>query len=271
MGCTSDSIVDKARDLSVEAALSAGDALMKKLGRITRVDFKGERDLVTEADRMSEEMLVSAIRKAFPGHRICAEERGCVGEHDTEDEFEWFIDPLDGTTNFAHGLPIFAVSIGLARRGALVLGVVYNPASKELFHAQSGQGAFLNGMRIRVSRVSDIRCSLLATGFPYDLSNRADNNLDAFTRVTTRAQAVRRLGAASIDLAYVACGRFDGYWEPGLAPWDMAAGVVLVREAGGVVTGYSGGEFVPDGRQIAASNGVVHEGLLEALAQVKGR
>lgn len=254
------------REVAVEAALSAGDALMKKFGHISRVDFKGERDLVTEADRMSEEVIISTIRKTFPKHRICAEERGRIEGGGTQNEFEWFIDPLDGTTNFAHGVPIFAVSIGLGRCGTLVLGVVYNPVSKELFYAQSGQGAFLNGMRTTVSEVSKIRHALLATGFPYDMNDNTDTNLDSFTRIATRVQGVRRFGVASIDLAYVACGRFDAFWEPGLAPWDMAAGVVLVREAGGVVTNYSGGEFRLHRGQIAASNGKIHDSLLEILS-----
>lgn len=263
MDCNS---MDQLREVAVEAALSAGETLIKKFGRIIHAAFKGERDLVTEADRMSEEVVVSTIRKAFPRHRICAEERGCIGEGEVQDEFEWFIDPLDGTTNFAHGVPIFAVSVGLVSHGTLVLGVVYNPVAKELFVAQSGRGAFLNGIRIGVSKVSDIGRALLATGFPYDMSDRADNNLDNFTRVATRAQGVRRLGVASIDLAYVACGRFDAFWEPGLAPWDVAAGVVLVREAGGAVTDYSGREPLLNSGQIVASNGKVHGSLLQILS-----
>lgn len=253
-------------DVAVDAALSAGKTLMRKFGRITRVSFKGERDLVTEADLMSEEVLVATIRKAFPGHLIHAEEGGCVRESDTQGEFEWFLDPLDGTTNFAHGLPIFAVSLGLTRNGSTVFGVVHNPVSNELFWAQNGQGAFLNGERIRVSGVSDIRRALVSTGFPYDTTDTGDNNLGNFTRVAARAQGVRRLGVASLDLAYVACGRFDAFWEPGLAPWDMAAGVVLVREAGGRVTDYSGGEFRLEGGQVVASNAKVHESLLQILS-----
>jgi myo-inositol-1(or 4)-monophosphatase len=173
---------------------------------------------------------------------------------------------LDGTTNFAHGVPIFAVSIAVTHLGIAVAGVIYNPVSRELFRAECESGAFLNDKKIAVSAVSSISHSLVATGFPYDMRDDGDNNVRDFGRVVREVQGIRRMGVASLDLAYVACGRFDGFWEPGLAPWDMAAGWVLVREAGGIVTDYSGGEFRLDDRQIVASNGVIHSELLRLLS-----
>ena len=259
-------ISEKLLEVATDAALASGDRIVKYLGHLGDIRFKREKDMVTEADRLSEEIIVTKIKQAFPEHDILAEERGLVrGDGIGEAEYTWVIDPLDGTTNFAHGVPIFAVSVCVTNLGIPVAGVVYDPVSGELFRAEHGRGAFLNDKKIAVSAVSSISHSLVATGFPYDMSNDRDNNVRDFCRVVREAQGTRRMGVASLDLAYVACGRFDGFWEPGLAPWDVAAGWVLVREAGGTVTDYQGGEFRMDNRRIVASNGIIHCELLGLL------
>lgn len=256
----------KLSEVATDAALASGDRIIKYLGNLDDIRFKREKDMVTEADRLSEEIIVTKIKQAFPKHDILAEERGLVrGNGTCEAEYTWVIDPLDGTTNFAHGVPIFAVSIGVTHLGIPVAGVVYNPVSKELFRAEHDRGAFLNDKRITVSAVSSVSHSLVATGFPYDMRDERDNNVRDFCRIVGEVQGIRRMGVASLDLAYVACGRFDGFWEPGLAPWDVAAGYVLVREAGGTVTDYQGGEFALDNRRIVASNGIIHCELLRFL------
>ncbi len=249
----------------MDAAKTAGDVLAAMMGQNRTIAFKGERDLVTDADRASEEIILSTLRAEFPNHAIRAEEHGRIEGRGSGSVYEWFVDPLDGTTNYAHGFPFFSVSIGLCVGGAPAVGVIYSPLTAELFSGQLGRGAFLNGTRISVSNTSDILHALVATGFPYDLSDSRSNNLDVFARVVPRVQDIRRLGAASLDLAYVACGRFDAFWEPGLAPWDMAAGVVIVREAGGVVTDFSGGPFTLGGEQVLATNGVLHSGMMELV------
>lgn len=254
---------------ATNAALASGDKIVKYLGYLADSDikFKRERDMVTEADRLSEDIIFTKIRQAFPEHDILLEERGLVrGCASDALGYKWVIDPLDGTTNFAHGIPVFAVSISVVHWDTPVIGVIYDPVSRELFCAERGKGAFLNDERIRVSSVNTLCHSVVATGFPYDMSNNKENNIRDFCHVVTEVQGIRRMGVASLDLAYVACGRFDGYWEPGLASWDMAAGTVIVREAGGNVTNYEGGEFKLDGRQIVASNGVIHSELLRLLS-----
>ncbi len=256
----------KLLDVATEAALASGDKIVEYLGHPGDVEFKREKDMVTKADRLSEEIIITKIRQDFPKHHILAEERGLVrGNGESEAEYTWVVDPLDGTTNFAHGVPMFAVSIGVIHSGVPVIGVVYNPVSKELFRAELGQGAFLNEEAISVSSVSSICHSLVGTGFPYDMEDEEDNNVRDFCRVVAEVQDVRRMGVASLDLAYVACGRFDAYWEPGLAPWDVAAGAVLVREAGGMATDYEGREFILENQQIVASNGIIHTELLRLL------
>lgn len=250
----------------MDAARDAGDALARTIGQNRTVVFKGERDLVTDADRASEEIILQALRAEFPAHEICAEEHGLIEGQGSEHACEWFVDPLDGTTNYTHGLPFFSVSIGLCVDGMPAVGVVYSPLTGELFSAQIGRGAFLNGTRISVSQTSVILHALVATGFPYDLMNSRNNNLDVFARVIPRVQDVRRFGVASLDLAYVACGRFDAYWEPELAPWDMVAGVAIVGEAGGIVTDFTGGRFAPRGKQVIATNGVLHRSMLDLVS-----
>ncbi len=248
---------------AIDLARQAGELLRAGLGSVDVVGHKGAIDLVTEFDLRSERLLVNGLRGSFPEDPILAEEGG--GAAGTN---RWFVDPLDGTTNFARGLPHFSVSIAYAEEGAVRLGVVYDPMRDELFEAQEGAGARLNGRTLRVSSTADLADGLLATGFPYDIRTQPETNLDHFARFALRSLGVRRLGSAALDLAYVACGRFDGYWELRLSPWDWAAGLLLVREAGGRVTRIDGGSdvFRPP-TSIVASNGRIHGAMLEELGR----
>jgi myo-inositol-1(or 4)-monophosphatase len=240
----------------IEATVrEAGALLRERIDDLHTVQYKGEINLVTEADRLSEALIVDRIRKAFPGHDILAEESP---ETASGSGFRWIIDPLDGTTNYAHGYPVFCVSIALETEGMIRLGAVYNPMLDELFIAERGAGAFLNGRRLTVSRTTELSRSLLATGLPYDLREDRNNNINYFEAMALNAQAVRRVGSAALDLAYLAAGRFDGFWELKLMPWDMAAGWLLVEEAGGVVTDLHGGPFELYSPHILASNGLIH-------------
>jgi len=250
--------------LAVELARRAGGLLLDGYGRATQVRHKGAVDLVTEYDLKSEQLLVEGIRSAYPADAILSEEGG--GQEG--EGVRWLVDPLDGTTNFAHGLPIFSVSIACVRVEELLLGVIYDPTREELFHTLAGEGAFLNEAPIRVSAATTLDESLLVTGFPYDIRTNPDNNLSYFNALAVRARAVRRLGSAALDLAYVAAGRFDGYWELRLNPWDWAAGVLLVREAGGRATTFGEDEKVLDGdATLVATNGRIHEQLITALTR----
>lgn len=253
---------------AIEAAREAGAFLKESVGKVRSVETKKgeERNLVSEIDRRSEQMIIGSIRKRYPAHGILAEESGGSGSS----EYVWVIDPLDGTTNFLHGLPIFCVTIGVQYRGAIVAGVVYDPNTDELFSAELGSGAFLNGTRIHVSGAADLIHSLLVTGFPYDIAQNPDHAVEHFVHFLMRARGIRRLGSAAIDLAYVAAGRFDGFWEVNLNPWDMAAGVLLVREAGGIVTGFGGEPHTIMKKQIAASNGMIHAAMLSVLGNPAG-
>ena len=251
--------LEAARDVAREA----GEILKRDYHRRGVVSFKGEIDLVTETDTESQALIHDRLAALFPGHDFMAEEglRNITGA-----EFRWIIDPLDGTTNFVHRFPWFCVSIGLEHRGALVAGVVFNPMNGELFSAEVGGGAFLNGNPIRVSSVGDIGRSLVATGFPYDI-RESRTNMDAHDRFLLAAQAVRRCGSAAIDLCYVACGRFEGFWELKLNPWDMAAGAVVLSEAGGRLTDFQGRPadiYVPE---LCASNGLIHQAMLGLLRE----
>jgi myo-inositol-1(or 4)-monophosphatase len=247
-----------------EAAVrEAGLYLRANLGRGAEASYKGAVDLVTPFDLGAQEMLVGRLSAAFPAHGFLAEEG--LARTGTSD-CRWIIDPLDGTTNYAHAFPVFSVSAALECAGRLVLGWVFDPMRDEMFLAEAGRGAFLNGAPVRVSATPDLGRSLLATGFPYDLRTSKDNNLGHWGRFIVRAQAIRRCGSAAIDLAYVACGRFDGFWEIKLKPWDMAAGALLVAEAGGRVTQLDGGTFVLDAPGIVATNGLVHAAMLDVLA-----
>ncbi len=253
-------------DFAIQIARDAGRILAEKFGRVSlEVSQKGDIDLVTEADLAAERLIVERIRSYYPRHSILAEEAGAVERDTHPGEYKWIIDPLDGTTNYAHGYPCFCVSIGLEKAGEMVIGVIYNPIHDELFAAERGAGATLNGRRIRVSETSDLNRALLCTGFPYDVRERGDFARH-FTNFIMHAQAVRRDGSAALDLAYVACGRFEGFWEEGLKPWDVAAGIVLIEEAGGRVSRYDNSRFDIYRPPLLASNSLVHEQMMRVLA-----
>jgi myo-inositol-1(or 4)-monophosphatase len=254
-------------NFAIQTAREAGRVLAEKFGRALRVTNKGDIDLVTEADIASERLIVERIRSYHPRHAILTEESGdVVALGDVDSEYKWIIVPLDGTTNYAHGYPVFCVSIALEHEGRVVVGVVYDPTRDELFAAERGQGATLNGRSLRVSETNELNDALLCTGFPYDVRDRGDFARH-FRNFIMRAQSVRRDGAAALDLAYVAAGRFDAFYEEGLRPWDVAAGVLLVEEAGGRVTHYDGSPFRVYTPPIAASNGLIHEAMLDVLRQ----
>jgi myo-inositol-1(or 4)-monophosphatase len=248
----------------MQTARDAGRILAERMGRV-KISNKGDIDLVTESDLASEKLIIDRIRTHYPRHAILAEESGeasVAGE--TKSEWKWIIDPLDGTTNYAHGYPCFCVSIGLARAGRVELGVVYDPLRDELFAAERGQGATLNDRKIRVSEIEELNRSMLCTGFPYDVRERPHFAIQ-FSNFTMKAQAVRRDGSAALDLAYVACGRFDGFWEDGLNPWDVAAGVILIEEAGGRVSDFRGQPLNIYSPKVLVSNGLIHEQMMAVL------
>ena len=247
------------RTFAVDIARESGMLLKSKLNDHRKIDFKGEIDIVTDADRMSEDMILSAIRSRFPDHDVMSEESIAT---ETGSAFRWIIDPLDGTTNYAHGYPVFCVSIALERKGEVILGVVYNPMLDEMFVAEKQRGAYLNGSRLSVSGTPVLSHSLLATGFPYDIRNDRNNNINYFAEMARKVRAIRRAGSAALDLAYVAAGRFDGFWELKLMPWDTAAGCLLVREAGGAVTNLFGAPHHLSSPHVLASNGALHQALM---------
>ncbi len=255
-------IRERLKAVAIEAARQAGAILDGYARNGFRVEHKDALNLVTDADTHSEQAIVETIGRAFPDHEILAEERGRVG---SRSPFKWIIDPLDGTTNFAHGFPAYAVSIGMEYRGRCILGVVLDPTRQELFVGEAGAGATLNGKPIRVSRTPKLDGALLVTGFAYDIRVSKQNNLDHFANFAVRTQGVRRMGAAAIDLCYVACGRFDGFWELKLHPWDTAAGSVIVTEAGGRMSDFTGKPFSIYGQEMIASNGLIHEEMVEVL------
>jgi myo-inositol-1(or 4)-monophosphatase len=242
-------------EASIEIAQEAGKLLREEFARPPQIAYKGDADLVTQADKRSEEAIVTRLTKYFPEHSIAAEEG--TG-HEGSSDFCWHVDPLDGTTNFAHGYPCFSVSIALAQRGALLAGVVYNPFYDELFAAARGGGATLNGKRIYVSKVDTLATSLMCTGFPVH-RRLANPNIHYYWDFTLRSHGVRRDGSAALDLASVAAGRFDGFWEFGLKPWDTAAGVLLIEEAGGKVSDFTGQPYQLGGPIVLATNGLIHE------------
>lgn len=251
---------------AIEAAKEAGKFLKYSVGRVKNIEIKqGEdRNLVSEIDKGSEAKIIGIIKRHYPNHAILAEESGA---NDSRSDYKWVIDPLDGTTNFLHGLPAFCVTIGIEHKGEIVAGVVYDPNLDELFTAEQGSGAFLNGKRMKVSTASKLIDSLLVTGFPYDIAQNPDNAIGHFVNFLVEGQGLRRLGSAAIDLSYVATGRFDGFWEVNLNPWDMAAGVLFVREAGGKVTDFVGNETTIYKKQVLATNGVIHDAMLKVLSK----
>jgi myo-inositol-1(or 4)-monophosphatase len=253
--------------VALEVAREAGRMLRDELGRARRVRFKGTpTNLVTEMDGRAEALIVERLRRYFPEDAVLAEEQGAAPGTSGR---RWIIDPLDGTTNYAHGVPVYAVSIALEVRGRLTFGVVYDPNQEELFWAERGGGAFLNGARLAVSTTATLNESLLATGFPYNVREVARNNLVEYGAFSLRSQGVRRMGSAVIYLAYVAAGRLDGYWELRLGPWDVAAGGLMVEEAGGRVTDLTGGVLNVDAPEIVASNGRIHDEMLRTLEEVR--
>jgi myo-inositol-1(or 4)-monophosphatase len=254
--------------LGLDLAKRAGALLLDGLGNAHQVRHKGAIDLVTEFDLRSEQLILEGIHRAFPSDSILSEEAGASGETDVC----WVIDPLDATTNYAHGLPHFCVSIACWEKGGPELGIIFDPTRAELFHAVNGEGAWLNGGRLHVSAESRLAESVLATGFPCDLRSNPEDNLDNFAHMSRRAFAIRRFGSAALDMAYVAAGRFDAYWELSTHPWDWAAGILLVREAGGQVTTIDGDDAFPLGTaSLLASNGLVHDEALRALEDVSNK
>ena len=249
-------------DLTI-LAYQAGEILRSSFGRLLQVDHKGVIDLVSDADRASEQFIISYIRQHFPGDTIIAEESDTVTG---TSEHAWYIDPLDGTVNYVHGLPIYSVSIAYAEGGVMRLGVVYDPSRDECFSAELGAGAWLNGKTIHPTSTPDLDHALLVTGFPYDIRTNPDNNLDHYVHFATHSQAVRRLGSAALDLCYVACGRFDGYWELWVKAWDVAASGLIAQEAGALVTNIRGeADFIASPQSILAANHHLHPLLLNGL------
>ena len=255
------------QETAIRAAREAGGLLRESFGHTISVEYKGEIDLVTEMDRRAEDCIVGLIRQSFPEHGILAEEGSGRESSSGARGARWIIDPLDGTTNYAHGFPTFCVSIAFEESEKVRLGVVYDPIGDELFVAAEGKGATLNGRALRVSSTGDLSKALLATGFPYDIRTSPDNNLDNFARFAVKAQAIRRPGSAALDLSYVACGRFDGFWELKLKPWDVAAASLIAKEAGGVITDFSGKAFSIYGVEALATNGLIHEEMVTILQQ----
>lgn len=258
-------ILKEIADFAEEIAVEAGEILLKGFrAESTKISYKSRTNLVTNIDRESEDFLFEAIGNKYPGHTIIAEEGS---RRDAPGEFVWYVDPLDATNNYAHGIPFFCISIGIysKKRDRVCAGVVYDPYHKETFKAIAQQGAFLNGKQIRVSTIDDLRISVIATGFPYSKNETGKNNLREFNAFLPGIQGIRRIGSAALDLSYLACGRIDGYWEPGLSPWDMAAGSLIVEEAGGRVTKYDGSPFDSEYPEILASNNLLHNKMIEIL------
>jgi myo-inositol-1(or 4)-monophosphatase len=255
--------------IAASAARTAGMLIAKHLGKKHSISYKGRKNLVTDMDKKSEALIIGIIRGRYPDHSILSEESGLSGN--TRSGYKWVIDPLDGTTNYAHGFNFFAVSIAIMHGGKALAGVVYDPVRDELFSAAKGNGAYLNRKRIRTSRINTIGNSLLSTGFPYKLGISMKKNLGYFAAFITRAQAIRRPGSAALDLCYVAAGRFDGFWEMELNPWDTAAGALIVEEAHGVVTDFNGNPFNPFMKQVVASNPGVHSQMLDILKKQASR
>jgi myo-inositol-1(or 4)-monophosphatase len=253
------------KEFGIRLARAAGDILKENLGQIKRIDYKGRVSLVTDVDRAAEDKIVQLINMTYPAHDILTEERRIK---EKGSRYKWIIDPLDGTTNYVHGYPKYCVSVALAKNGEVVLGVVYDPVLAELFAAEQGKGATLNGKKISVSKIDKVEKSLLATGFPYDRKEKADDYLQIYREFMVSSQGLRRDGSAALNLCYTALGRFDGFWEENLAPWDVAAGSLMVVEAGGEVTGFNGSKGDIYGKDILATNGKIHKEVGQILAKI---
>ena len=250
---------------AVEAVLAAGDLQMARFGTDLRVAKKGAIDLVTEVDLAVERTFRAMVAERFPDHLVLAEELGASGP--ATGKYCWIFDPLDGTTNYAHGLPVFASSLALEIDGVVSVGAIYDPTRRELFTATLGGGTYLNGVPMRVSPVGTLVDAMLVTGFPYTIHQSRDELVSLFSAFISKAQAVRRLGSAALDLCYVAAGRMDGFWEQQLKPWDVAAGALMLAEAGGTITGLDGAPFDVRRGQLMASNGLLHPALLEVVRE----
>jgi len=257
--------LDLLASVATDAARQAGGVLAECTQTGFRIEHKQIINLVTDADHQAEQRIINVIHKTFPTHPILAEERGLTRQ--APSRYKWVIDPLDGTTNFVHGFPAYCVSIGVERDGEGIIGVIYDPTRDELFTAQVGQGAYLNGVPISVSTTEHLGQALLVTGFAYDIRETPNNNLNHFARFALKVQGLRRTGTAALDLCYVAAGRFDGFWEIKLNPWDMAAGVVILREAGGRVTDFNGALHSIYEQELVASNGPIHQAILDVLQE----
>jgi myo-inositol-1(or 4)-monophosphatase len=255
---------------AIEAVVRAGDIQMSKFGSDFHVDKKGAIDLVTEVDVAVERQFRAMVSERFPSHQVLAEEMGGGRVDQVVSGPCWVFDPIDGTTNFTHGLPIFCASLALEIDGVAEVGAVYDPNRRELFTAERGAGATLNGRPIHVSTTGQLVDAMLVTGFPYDVHNRIDEIVGLFAQFVGRARAVRRLGSAAIDLCYIAAGRMDGFWERDLKPWDIAAGALIVSEAGGRVTNMSGLPFASRGRDVLATNGLLHDDMLGVISGFRG-
>lgn len=251
----------------ITVAKEAGEIIREGFGKNFSIEFKtNESNLVTEIDKKSEKHIIDFITKKYPAHSLLTEESG---EFDHHSEYVWVIDPLDGTSNFAHSLPIFSVSIGLQKNGETIAGVVYDVMRNEIYSAEFGSGAYCNGVKISVNQNDNLRRSFLVTGFPYNIEENPDNAIEIFIEMIKRTRAVRRLGSAAIDFCYVAKGVFDGFWEVHLHPWDISAGKLIVEEAGGLVTNFNGDKIDIFSKQILASNGKLHEQLMGVIKSVK--
>jgi myo-inositol-1(or 4)-monophosphatase len=252
-------------NVMVQAAIKSGRSLSRDFGEVQnlQVSMKGPGDYVSAADKKAEQVIFTELSKARPGYAFLMEERGAVKGEDTQ--HRWIVDPLDGTTNFLHGIPVFSISIALERQGTLIAGVIYNPAMDELYTAERGGGAFLNDRRLRVAARTKLSDSVIGTGVPHLGRGQHGNYLVELRNVMGEVSGIRRMGSAALDLAYVAAGRMDGFWEHGLSPWDMAAGIVIIREAGGFATDAKGGQDIFDTGSIVAGNEHIHKTLLKTL------
>ncbi len=250
-------------EVAEKTAREAGVVLLENLGKVKKIEFKAKNSLVTEVDKLSEEIIINNIKKSFPSHDIFAEESG---RHSENSDYLWLIDPIDGTTNYAHAYPFFSISIALEVKGEVEIGLVYDPVKDEMFTAEAGKGAYLNGELIKVSKSDSIEHSNVCTGFMHEVEWMVEANIKHFGNFIRRARAVRRDGSAALDVCYVACGRFDGFWELGLNPWDTAAAVLILKETGGQVTTFSGDEYSIYIKEILASNSIIHGQMIEILA-----